>query len=156
MTHRKERRIRARAMGMNRNATAALVLALASAGTFGLWKLGWDGPAYARVLSVTAVTVREPRYLDVVQAVPVPGSGDASGRPQAWQVSYREGERVRRTLRSTEPGDQVLVGVQRRIIGYDVAWRWRERTGVARLTRPPGKRLPVVGGAVAEGPRKAG
>ena len=139
---------------MNRNATAALALLLASAAMLGAWRVGWNGPFYARVTSVTPVTVREPRYLDVVEAVPAVVS--PSGKPATWQVSYREGNRVRRTLRPTEPGDQVHVGEQRRVIGYDVAWRWRDRSGVARLTRPPGKRLPVVGGAVAEVRRQSG
>ena len=139
---------------MNRNATAALVLLLASAALLGAWRLGWSGPTYARVLSVTPVVVREPRYLDVVEAVPAAETTD--GRASAWRVSYREGGQVRRTLRPFEPGDQVRVGEQRRVIGYDVAWRWRDRTGVARLSRPPGKRLPVVGGGVSEGRRQSG
>ena len=133
---------------MNRNATAALALLLASAATLTSWKLAWIGPRYARVLSATAVTVSEPHYADVVEAVPIRGPGD---RP-AWNVAYRDGPRVGRVRVEEEPGDQVRVGNQRRVIGYDVAWRWRERSGVVRLGSRPGTRLPVEGGAVVAAP----
>jgi uncharacterized protein YcfJ len=137
---------------MNRNATAALALLLASAATLGIWKLGWNGPLYARVLSATPVTVREPRYVDVLQSVPAPtGAGGA----RAWDVSWRDGSRVFHARLPEEPGDQVRVGEQRRVIGYDVVWRWRDRTGVARLGARPGKHLPVVDGAVVETRRPA-
>ena len=140
---------------MNRNATAALALVLASAATFGIWRLGWNGPAYARVLSATPVTVREPRYADVVEAVPVRASrAPGSAPPLAWDVAYRERDRVLRMRLPAEPGDQVRIGNQRRVIGYDVAWRWRERSGVVRLPSKPGKRLPVVDGEVVSAPRR--
>ena len=131
---------------MNRNATAAFALLLAAAATFGVWKVGWNGPLYARVLSATPVTVREPRYVDVVAAVPA----EAEGGTPAWDVSYRDGPRVMHARLPREPGDQIRVGEQRRVIGYDVVWRWRDRTGVARLGTRPGKHLPVVDGAVVE------
>ena len=137
---------------MNRNATAALALALAATATFGAWKLAWNGPLYARVLSSTPVVVREPRYLDVVEAVPVTAAGKNT-RPVAWDVAYREDERILHTRRPVEPGDQIRVGDQHRVIGYDVVWRWRDRVGVARLAKRPGKHLPVVDGTVVEKPR---
>ena len=134
---------------MNRNATAALLLLLAMAATYGIWRAAWHGPLYARVLSVTPVTVREPRYVDVVDAVAVPATSQAGANPAtSWDVAYREGGRLLRTRRAREPGDQIRVGDQRRVIGYDVVWRWRERTGVARLGRRPGTHLPVVEGEV--------
>jgi uncharacterized protein YcfJ len=132
---------------MNRNATAALALVLTMAATYGLWRVAWNGPLYARVLSVTPVTVREPRYADVVDAVAVP-SPSATRPPSAWDIAYREGGRLLHTRRAAEPGDQIRVGEQRRVIGYDVVWRWRERTGTARLSRRPGRHLPVVEGEV--------
>ena len=132
---------------MNRNATVALALSLALAATYGAWRVAWNGPLYARVLRVTPVTVDEPRYVDVVDAVPV---GPTATPPQAWDVAYREGGRIRRTRMGIEPGDQVRIGDQRRVIGYDVVWRWRDRTGVARMSRRPGQHLPVVDGAVLE------
>jgi uncharacterized protein YcfJ len=147
MTQRCARRITAEALGMNRNATAALALLLASAATFGIWQYGWNGPAYARVLSATPVSVREPRYADVLEARPAAGPGD---RPVAWEVAYRQDGRVLHTLSRVEPGDQIRIGEQRRVIGYDVAWRWRERSGVVRLGQRPGKYLPVENGAVVE------
>ena len=142
---------------MNRNATAALVLFLASAATMGIWKLGWNGPPYARVLSATPVSVREPRWLDVVESVPVrPASAPSDAPPVAWEVTYLEQGRTLRTRLRTEPGDQVRVGEQRRVIGYDVAWRWRDRQGVVRLPSKPGKHLPVVDGAVVAPPGRHG
>jgi uncharacterized protein YcfJ len=130
---------------MNRNTTAFLTLLVASAATLAAWRLGWYGPAYARVLSATPVAVREPRYADVVKAVPVPSP---NGPPAVWDVTYRQGARLLHTHTRSDPGDQVRVGEQRRVIGYDVVWRWRDRTGVARLGRRPGKHLPVEQGAV--------
>ena len=147
MTYRTHRRIRAKAVGMNRNATAALALFLASAATLGIWQVAWNGPPYARVLSATPVTVREPRYLDVVESIPVEAG---RGEEPAWDVSYREGHRVAHTRVRAEPGDQIRVGEQRRVIGYDVVWRWRDRTGVARLDKRPGRHLPVVDGSVVQ------
>jgi uncharacterized protein YcfJ len=73
----------------------------------------------------------------------------------AWDVSWRDGPRVLHARLPEEPGDQVRVGEQRRVIGYDVVWRWRDRTGVARLGARPGKHLPVVDGAVVETRRPA-
>ena len=136
-------------MSVNRNATAASALLLASAATFGIWRLGWNGPPYARVLSATPVTVSEPRYADVVQAVPVPAARNGA-KPVAWDVAYRQGDRLLRTRLPAEPGDQIRVGMQRRVIGYDVVWRWRERTGLARMGTRPGRHLPVVDGAVVD------
>ena len=136
-------------MGVNRNATAALAILLAASATFGAWRLAWNGPAFARVLSSTPVTVTEPRYVDVVQALPVP-SEPAGGRPVAWDVAYRQGGRLLRTRLGDEPGDQIRVGEQRRVIGYDVVWRWRDRIGVVRMNQKPGRHLPVVDGAVVE------
>ena len=135
---------------MNRNATAFLVLLLASGATLATWELGWNGPRYARVLRATPVMVREPRYVDVVESVPVGAGAQPGGEPKAWDVAYRVGNRTLHTRTATEPGDQIRVGVQRRVIGYDVVWRWRERTGVVRMGRPPGKRLPVEAGKVVE------
>jgi uncharacterized protein YcfJ len=143
MTYRNAVRTTAGALGMNRNATAALALLLASVATIGIWRLGWNGPPYARVTSTTPVTVREPRYADVVESVRVPGAA-------SWDVAYRSGPRIVHLRLSSEPGDQVRVGDQKRVIGYDVAWRWRERTGVIRMASRPGKRLPVVDGSVVE------
>jgi uncharacterized protein YcfJ len=135
------------AVGMNRNATAALTLLLASAATLVIWQLGWNGPTYARVLSARPVSVLEPRYVDVVSAVPVAG---IAGQPAAWDVVYRQGLRVLHARLPARPGDQIRIGEQRRVIGYDVVWRWRERTGLARVSRRPGNRLPVADGAVLE------
>ena len=132
---------------MNRNATAALVLLVASAATVGIWQIGWNGPTYARVLSARPVTVREPLYADVVEAVPATAL-DGGEHATVWQVVYRQDGQLRRTRSPTEPGDQIQVGEQHRVIGYDVVWRWRDRMGVVRLGHRPGERLPVEDGAV--------
>jgi uncharacterized protein YcfJ len=150
MTHRSAWRTAEEALGMNRNATAFLVLLLASGATLATWELGWNGPRYARVLKATPVTVREPRYADVVESVPVAVGAQAGGKPKAWAVTYREGSALRHARTTIEPGDQIRVGEQRRVIGYDVVWRWREHTGVVRMARRPGERLPVEAGRVVE------
>jgi uncharacterized protein YcfJ len=152
MTHRSARRTAEEAVGMNRNATAFLVLLLASGITLATWELGWNGPRYARVLKATPVTVREPRYADVVESVPVDSTNSADG-PKRWDVTYKEGSKRRHVRTATEPGDQIRVGEQRRVIGYDVVWRWRDHTGVVRMARHPGERLPVAAGKVVQNRR---
>jgi uncharacterized protein YcfJ len=141
--------------GMNRIATGVLVLLLATTASFGAWRVGWIGTHYARVLHATPVSVREPRYADVVDAVPAAGSDRDGDGERAWNVAYRVGDRVLHTRVERDPGDQIRVGEQRRVIGYNVVWRWRDRTGVARLSARPGKHLPVVDGAVVETRRPA-
>ena len=137
---------------MNRTATAALALLLVVGASPGAWRVAGLGPHYAKVLHATPVTVREPRYADVVDAVPV-DDGESSAGEGAWDVAYRVGDRVLHARVAREPGDQIRVGEQQRVIGYDVAWRWRDRTGVARMSARPGKHLPVVDGAVVEARR---
>ena len=142
---------------MNRIATAALALLLVAAAAFGAWRVGWIGPHYARVLQATPVTVREARYADVVDAMPM-AAGDTKDTP-VWNVAYRLDGRVLHARVGGDPGDQIRVGEQHRVIGYNVVWRWRDRTGVARLSMRPGRHLPVVDGAVVEtrrpGPRSS-
>jgi len=140
---------------MNRIATGALALLLMVAASVVAWRVGVGGTHYARVLQTTPVTVREPRYADVVDAVPI--AAGESGRTDAreWDVAYRIGDAVLHTRVARDPGDQIRVGEQRRVIGYNVVWRWRDRTGVARMGTRPGKHLPVVDGAVVETRRPA-
>jgi len=138
---------------MNRTATTALALLLAVAASLVAWRGARPGPHYAQVLHATPVTVREPRYVDVVDAVPVGDDDSRPGKVRAWVVAYRAGGRMLHTRVAHEPGDQIQVGEQRRVIGYDVVWRWRDRTGVARVNVRPGKHLPVVDGAVVEARR---
>jgi len=140
---------------MNRIATAALALLLVVAATLGAWRVGWSGTHYARVLQATPVTVREPRYADVVDAVPAPIGGSVSDQVRSWNVAYRVGDRVLHTRVAREPGDQIRIGEQQRVIGYTVVWRWRGHTGIARMNTRPGRDLPVVDGAVVETRRPA-
>src|SRR6476659_3888429 len=109
MTHRSARRTAEEAVGMNRNATAFLVLLLASGATLATWELGWNGPRYARVLKATPVTVREPRYADVVESVPLADGAQVGETPKAWAVTYREGSVMRHARTTTEPGDQIRI-----------------------------------------------
>ena len=140
---------------MNRIATAALALLLVVAASFGAWRVGGIGTQYARVVQAIPVSVLEPRYADVVDAVPVTSGAPHRGDPRAWDVAYRMGDRVLHARVEGDPGDQIRVGEQRRVIGYNVVWRWRDRTGVARMSMRPGKHLPVVDGAVVEARRPA-
>lgn len=140
---------------MNRIATAALALLLVVASAFGAWRVGWIGTHYARVLQATPVTVREPRYADVVDAVPARADASAGDQHGSWNVAYRVGDRVLHTRLAREPGDQIRVGEQQRVIGYNVVWRWRDHTGIARMSNRPGRHLPVVDGAVVETRRAA-
>ena len=137
---------------MNRFATAALALLLVAAASLGAWRVAGLGTHYARVLQATPVIVREPRYADVVDVVPVAGDEgrEAGGR---WDVAYRIGNRVLHARVAHDPGDQIRVGEQQRVIGYNVVWRWRDRTGIARMSVRPGRHLPVVDGAVVEARR---
>jgi uncharacterized protein YcfJ len=49
---------------------------------------------------------------------------------------------------SKKPSDQVWLGDRSRIIGYDVDWRYRDKTGTVRLDEKPGERLPMRDGAI--------
>jgi uncharacterized protein YcfJ len=142
-----------RGQGMNRIATGALALLLIVAASVGAWRMGALGTPYARVLQATPVTVREPRYADVVDAVPAATGDSGRNDARAWNVAYRIGDRVMHARVAHDPGDQIRIGEQRRVIGYNVVWRWRDHTGVARMSMRPGKSLPVVDGAVVETPR---
>ena len=133
---------------MNRTATAVAAAVLAMGAIIGAWRTGAVGPQYAKVVRATPVTVTEPRFVDVLQVVPVDAATAARPGPPAYEVSYRIGGRIERRRLPRHPGDQVRVGEQRRVIGYDVVWRWREHVGVVRLPHRPGRRLPVVDGAV--------
>ena len=65
-----------------------------------------------------------------------------------YEVSYsRDGQFMSKRV-SEKPGDQVLLGERHKVIGYDVDWRYRDRSGHLRLDHAPGDRLPVRDGEV--------
>ena len=135
---------------MNNIATAALAVVLAAGAGFAVWRATAPGPQYAKVVHATPVTVREPRFVDVVEVVPVMVPRAGRKPLLAYDVSYREDGGMHRMRLARDPGDQVGIGERRRVIGYDVTWRWRNRTGVVRMSAAPGKRLPVVDGRVVD------
>ena len=65
-----------------------------------------------------------------------------------YEVSYSRDGQIMSKRVSEKPGDQLLLGEQQRVIGYDVDWRYRDRTGHIRLDHAPGERLPVRDGEV--------
>ena len=134
---------------MNNTATIAFASVLAAGLAFGAYRAGAIGAQYAEVVSATPVTVKEPRYVDVVDVLPVIQTNSGVG----YEVQYQlEGRLLTRQM-SWKPGDQVRVGDWNRIIGYDVDWRYRDRTGTIRMDRKPGDRLPMVDGAIVESTR---
>ena len=78
-------------------------------------------------------------HLATVALASVLATGSALG---AWRAGVFEPQYAE-VLRSTP------VTVGDRVVGYEVAWRWRDRSGVARMDARPGERLPVVDGAIA-------
>jgi uncharacterized protein YcfJ len=71
-----------------------------------------------------------PQYADVVQATPV-------------------------TVSEPLYADSARVGERQRVVGYQVLWRWRDRSGLVRMDARPGRRLPIVDGAIIEVRRAA-
>ena len=65
-----------------------------------------------------------------------------------YEVSYQLDGRVQSKRMSDKPSDQIWLGDRDKIIGYDVDWRWRDRSGTVRLDHEPGERLPVRDGAI--------
>ena len=65
-----------------------------------------------------------------------------------YEVSYSRDGQIMSKRVSENPGDQILLGERQRVIGYDVDWRYRDRTGHLRLDHAPGERLPVRDGEV--------
>jgi uncharacterized protein YcfJ len=65
-----------------------------------------------------------------------------------YEVSYELDGRVQSRRMSKKPSDQIWLGDRDKVIGYDVDWRWRDRSGTVRLDHKPGERLPVRDGAV--------
>ena len=66
-----------------------------------------------------------------------------------YDVQYRTEDGQTLTRReSHKPGERLLLGEKDVIIGYDVAWKYKEQSGVIRMDEKPGDRLPMQDGAI--------
>lgn len=66
-----------------------------------------------------------------------------------YDVQYRaEDGQVLTRRESAKPGERLLLGEKDVIVGYDVAWKYKEQSGVIRMDEKPGERLPMQDGAI--------
>jgi uncharacterized protein YcfJ len=66
-----------------------------------------------------------------------------------YDVRYRTEDGQELTKREqAKPGDRILLGEKDVIVGYDVAWKYKEQSGVIRMDQKPGDRLPMQDGAI--------
>ena len=66
-----------------------------------------------------------------------------------YDVQYRAEDGQTLTRReSAKPGQRLLLGEKDVVIGYDVAWKYKEQSGVIRMDEKPGERLPMQDGAI--------
>src|SRR5688572_9936634 len=66
-----------------------------------------------------------------------------------YDVRYRaEDGQVLTRRESAKPGERLLLGEKDVIVGYDVAWKYKEQSGVIRMDEKPGERLPMQDGAI--------
>jgi uncharacterized protein YcfJ len=73
-----------------------------------------------------------------------------------YDVKYRtEDGQVLTRRESSKPGDRLLLGEKDVVVGYDVAWKYKEQSGVIRMDQPPGDRLPMKDGAILVAARTA-
>jgi uncharacterized protein YcfJ len=73
-----------------------------------------------------------------------------SSRVVAYNVTYRNPDGTTGTMRvDSKPGNQILLGKEDKVVGYDVTYRYQGQEQTVRLDeRPAGNRLPVVDGQV--------
>jgi uncharacterized protein YcfJ len=66
-----------------------------------------------------------------------------------YNVQYRaEDGQVKAKRLDKKPGARVWLSEKDVVTGYDVAWRYREKTGTVRMANMPGEQLPVQDGVV--------
>lgn len=66
-----------------------------------------------------------------------------------YDVQYRtEDGQVLTRRESSKPGERLLLGEKDVVVGYDVAWKYKEQSGVIRMDQAPGERLPMQDGAI--------
>lgn len=118
---------------MDKTLAVALGGLLATGAAIGAYKTGVIGPQYADVTRTTAVTVKEPIYADVVDAVPITQTTES---PQ--QVCGTQQVQVRQPERFGNKDGAVLGAVVGGLIG-------------SQIGGGDGRKLATVGGAVAGG-----
>jgi uncharacterized protein YcfJ len=66
-----------------------------------------------------------------------------------YTVQYRaeDGQVLTKKL-DKKPAERIWLGEKDVVTGYDVAWRYREKTGTVRMANMPGEQLPVQDGLV--------
>ena len=66
-----------------------------------------------------------------------------------YDVQYRteDGQTLSRR-ESKKPGDRLLLGTEDVITGYDVTWRYQDKTGKLFMEEDPGSRLPIQDGVI--------
>ena len=66
-----------------------------------------------------------------------------------YDVQYRteDGQTLSRREKS-RPGDRLLLGTEDVITGYDVTWRYEDKTGKLFMEEDPGSRLPIQDGVI--------
>ena len=66
-----------------------------------------------------------------------------------YDVQYRtEDGQVLTRREASRPGERLLLGEKDVVVGYDVAWKYKEQSGVVRMPQAPGQRLPMQDGAI--------
>ncbi|HSR65353.1 MAG TPA: glycine zipper 2TM domain-containing protein [Xanthomonadaceae bacterium] len=77
-------------------------------------------------------------------------STSQASRVVAYNVTYRNPDGTTGTMRmGSRPGSRILVGSDRKAIGYDVTYRYEGSEHTVRMAqKPEGDRLPVVDGKV--------
>jgi uncharacterized protein YcfJ len=69
-----------------------------------------------------------------------------------YDVSYRtEDGQVQTRREDKKPGQRLWLGEKDVITGYDVAWRYKEKTGNLRMDQKPGERLRIEDGVILVG-----
>lgn len=80
-----------------------------------------------------------------------------SSRTVAWNVTYRTPDGHTDTMRTDrKPGSRISMGTEKRVVGYDVIYRYRGERQTLRMDDKPGDRLPVIDGRVVTGVAVAG
>jgi uncharacterized protein YcfJ len=66
-----------------------------------------------------------------------------------YDVQYRtEDGQVLTKREQAKPGERLLLGEKDVVVGYDVAWKYQDQSGVIRMDEQPGERLPMQDGAI--------
>jgi uncharacterized protein YcfJ len=66
-----------------------------------------------------------------------------------YDVQYRTADGQVLTRREADkPGERLLLGEKDVVVGYDVAWKYKDQSGVVRMDQKPGNQLPMKDGAI--------